>query len=109
MLTKQATQAIHFMVQPLDLCDDRLDVPATCQQVLQPQLADAQFPFPVAQCRCTVEVARLERGFLLPPHLIEFLGGGGQVSGQLRPEVCPTGPAGQQVQYLFPDPGVAGG
>ena len=61
MLAKQATQAIHFMVQPLDLCDDRLDAPATCQQVLQPQLADAQFPFPVAQCRCTVDVARLER------------------------------------------------
>jgi hypothetical protein len=108
VLVEQAAQAIEFAVQPLVLRDDCPAAPVGRQQVLQPPLVGDQLPVLVAQRRRAIEVARVERGLLLPPYLGEPLGGVGKVSGQLRLQACLIAVGAQQAEHLFPDLGIVG-
>src|SRR6266700_5884698 len=106
VLAEQVAQAIELAVQSLVLRSYGLNVGASCQLVLQPQLVGKQLLSPVAQRRGAVEVACVERGLLLSLHLGELFCGVDKVSDQLRLRICLRARAGQHAQHPFPNPGM---
>jgi hypothetical protein len=73
MLAEQLPQAIDIAVQSQVLSDDSLNVAVARQLEFQPGLVSKQLLFAVAQRRGALEVALVEGGLLLEPHLVEYL------------------------------------
>src|SRR6266540_5243706 len=113
VLAQQVPQPFELAVHPLVLLDHRLNVHAGRPLALQPQLVGEQLLFSVAQRRSAVEVARVERGLLLPPHLGELLRGVDQLGRHRQPHQprLRTGQlthVGQQLLHQLSDPGMVG-
>jgi hypothetical protein len=113
MLTKQLPQALDLAVQVVVLLDDRLKVhPGRPCPLLLRQPAK-QLPFLVAQPGGPLEVLRVDRGLLLPPHLSQLLLSLAKLLGhghahQPRPRTClhaGGSGAGQHMDDLLANPG----
>jgi hypothetical protein len=115
MPVEQLPQALDLAVEPLVLLDDRgkVHLGRPCSLALRPPRP--QLPLLIAQRRGPLEVLRIDRGLLVPPHLRELLLSLAKIirhghAHQPRPCTCllgdllATGVAGQQLDDLLADP-----
>src|SRR6266487_3919992 len=113
MLAKQLVQPLELAVHALVLLKHSLNVHVSHPLPLPPRPVGEQLLFPVSQRRGPLDVPRLDRGLLLPPHLGDLLLKLAQILGhghadQARPRTCLLALAGQQPHHLLADPGVVG-